>query len=205
MLDLRIFAGNSFFYPIKDNTYLCFKALERHDREKFLDGFKKLSSKSVYHRFFGFMKELTDQQVNDLLNTDKKDHVAWAAMDFVQDDAIGVGVGRFRRSETNPKEAELALTVIDAYQEKGVGTVLLGVMYYLGAILDINIFTGVIMSENAKLIRRFKELGAVMTRVGSEYEMRLPVYKNFDEIPRTRYARVLKPVLQFLKENDFCA
>ncbi len=204
MLDLRIFAGDSFFYPIQDNTYLCFKALERHDRDKLLAGFKKLSSKSVYLRFFGFMKELTEEQVDDLLNTDKQDHVAWAAMDILQDEAIGVGIGRFRRSVTNPREAELALTVIDAYQGKGVGTVLLGVMYYLGAILDIDIFTGIIMADNARLIRRFKELGADLTRKGSEYEMRLPVFRNFDEIPKTRYARTLKPVLQFLKENDFC-
>ncbi len=204
MLDLRIFGGNSFFYPAKDNTYLCFKALEREDRDKFLEGFKKLSKKTVYHRFFGFMKELTTEQLEDLLNTDKKDHVAWSAFDIVGDEAIGIGVGRFRRSLTNKQEAELALTVIDEYQDKGVGTILLAIMYYLGSKLDVNIFTGVILSDNSKLIRRFKELGAQMIRVGTEYEMRLPVYKNFNDIPKTRYSRILKPILQFLKDNDFC-
>jgi RimJ/RimL family protein N-acetyltransferase len=204
MLDLRLFGGNSFFYPAKDNTYLCFKALEREDRDKFIEGFKKLSPKTVYHRFFGFMKELTPRQLEDLLNIDKKDHVAWAAFDIVDDEAIGIGVGRFRRSLDNPQEAELALTVIDEYQFKGVGTILLGIMYYLASHLDINTFTAVILSDNSKLIRRFKELGAQMTRVGTEYEMRLPIYKNFDDIPKSRYTRILKPILQFLKDNDFC-
>lgn len=205
MLDLNIFAGNSFFYPIKDNTYLCFKALEREDREKFVEGFKKLSPKTVYHRFFGFMKELSPHQLEELLDTDKKDHVAWTAFDIVEDDTIGVGVGRFRRSAINPNEAELALTVIDEYQEKGVGSVLLAIMYFLGSKLDIDIFTGIIMSDNARLIKRFKELGAQMTRVGTEYEMRLPVQKDFEKIPKTRYSRVILPILHFLKENDFCA
>jgi GNAT superfamily N-acetyltransferase len=204
MLDLKIFAGSSFFYPISDNTYLCFKALEHSDREKFLDGFKKLSRKSVYHRFFGFMKELSEQQIEDLLNTDKKDHVAWVAFDIVNDDAIGIGVGRFKRSCSNPQEAELALTVIDEYQDKGVGTVLLAIMYYLGMKLNIEVFTGVILSDNSKLIRRFKELGAEMIRKGTEYEMRLPIFKNFGDIPKTKYSRIVKPVLEFLKENDFC-
>jgi RimJ/RimL family protein N-acetyltransferase len=204
MIDLKIFAGSSFFYPIKDSTYLCFKALEHADREKFLDGFKKLSRRTVYHRFFGFMKELTNQQVEDLLNTDKRDHVAWTAFDIADDDVIGIGVGRFRRSTTQPNEAELALTVIDEYQEKGVGTVLLAIMYYLAARLEIDIFTAVILSDNAKLIKRFKELGAKMTRAGSEYEMRLPVLKDFDDLPKTKYSRIIKPVLRFLKENDFC-
>jgi GNAT superfamily N-acetyltransferase len=204
MLDLKLFAGNSFFYPIMDSTYLCFKVLEPSDRDRFLDGFKKLSRRSVYHRFFGFMKELSGQQLEDLLNTDMEDHVAWTAFDIVDDEAIGIGVGRFRRSTTNPDEAELALTVIDEYQDKGVGTVLLGLMYYLGIKLNISTFTGVMLADNSKLIRRFKDLGAEMIRSGSEYEMRLPVFKNIDDIPKSKYSRVLMPVLQFLKENDFC-
>lgn len=205
MIDLRLFAGNSFFYPIKDNTYLCFKTLEKEDREKFLEGFKKLSQKTVYHRFFGFMKELSPQQIEDLLSVDKKDHIAWAAFDFVEDESFGVGVGRFKRSESNPKEAELALTVIDEYQDKGVGTVLLAIMYYLAGKLDIVIFTGIILADNGRLIKRFKELGAEMIRIGHEYEMRLPVFKRIEDIPKSRYARIIIPILQFLEENDFCA
>ena len=205
MLDLQLFGGNSFFYPSKGNEYLCYKVLEKNDRQRLIDGFKKLSAKSVYHRFFGFMKELTEQQLEDLLDTDSKDHVAWAAFDMAGEEAYGVGVGRFKRSASKPSEAELALTVIDEFQNKGVGTNLLGIMYYLGGKVGIDIFTGIIMSDNAKLIKRFKELGAQMTRVGSEYEMRLPVYKNIDELPMTRYAHTLKPILVFLKENNFCA
>ncbi|MCK5469050.1 MAG: hypothetical protein KAI99_11080 [Cyclobacteriaceae bacterium] len=205
MLDLNIFAGNSFFYPLRDNTYLCFKSLEKSDREKFIEGFKKLSKASVYHRFFGFMKELSDKQLEDLLNTDKKDHVAWTALDIKNDDMIGVGVGRFKRSTTNPHEAELALTVIDEYQNKGTGSILLAIMYFLASKLEIDIFTGFILSDNSKLIQRFRELGAIMTRTGNEFEMRLPVFKNFNKIPKSNYSSVIKPILQFLKENNFCA
>jgi len=205
MVDLSVFAGNSFFYPIRDNTYICFKTLGKDDREKFIDGFKRLSKKTVYRRFFGFMKELTDKQVDDFLNTDKKDHIAWAAFDIVADDAIGIGVGRFKRSEFNPKEAEMALTVLDDYQDKGVGSVLLAIMYYLAGKLEIDILTGNILSENAKLIRRFMELGAKMDRIKNEYQMRLPVYTDFNAIPKTNYSGIIKTILQFLKENDFCA
>ncbi len=205
MLDLNLFGGNSFFYPGKGNIYLCFKTLEKGDRQRFIDGFKKLSAKSVYHRFFGFMKELTEEQLEDFLNTDKKDHIAWSAFDIIGEDIIGIGVGRFKRSEIKSNEAELALTVIDEYQDKGTGTILLGIMYYLAMKVDIDVFTGIIMSDNSKLIKRFKELDAQMNRIGSEYEMRLPIYKDFNDIPKTRYSRVLLPILQFLKENDFCA
>jgi len=205
MLDQNLFGGNSFIYPAKGNSYICYKTLDKGDRQEIIDGFKKLSAKSVHHRFFGSMKELTTQQLEELLDTDKRNHVAWAAFDIIGEDANGVGIGRFKRSETEPKEAELALTVIDEYQNKSVGTSLLGIMYFLASKLDIEIFTGIIMSDNGKLIKRFKELGAIMKRVGSEYEMSLPIYKNIDDIPDTRYSRILRPILLFLKENDFCA
>ncbi len=34
MLDQKVFSDNSFFYPIKDSTYLGYKSLEKGDREK---------------------------------------------------------------------------------------------------------------------------------------------------------------------------
>ena len=202
MLDLSVFTADSFFYPIRDNSYLCFKTLGKNDRHKFLDGFKQLSKKSIYHRFFGVMKELTDEQVTDFLNTDKKDHVAWAAFDIVGDETVGVGVGRFRRSKTDPKEAEMALTVIDEYQDKGVGSTLLAIMYFLASKLEIEVLTGIIMSDNFKLIRRFKDLGAKMERTQNEYEMRLPVHQDFTTIPKTKYSKIIQPILQFLRENN---
>jgi acetyltransferase len=205
MVDYNVFKSNSFFYPLKDNTYLCFKTLGKDDREKFIEGFKKLSKKSIYKRFFGFMKELTEKQIGDFLDTDKKDHLAWAALDIKGDDVIGVGVGRFKRSATNPHEAELALTVIDEYQGTGVGTVLLAIMYYLASSLEIEILTGIMLAENSNLIRRFKGLGAEMTRRKNEYSMRLPVHKDFDKIPGSNYTTILKTILHFLKENDFQA
>lgn len=205
MLDFKIFTDNSFFYPVKDNTYLCFKTLGKDDREKFIEGFSKLSQKTIYKRFFGFMKELTNKQIADFLDTDKKDHIAWVAFDFVGDEAIGVGVGRFKRSKTNPKEAEMALTVIDEYQGKGAGAVLLAILYYLASKSGIDTLTGIILPVNAKLIRRFRDLGATIIRVRNEYEMTLPIFKDFDKIPNSRYSSIIKTILHFLKENDFQA
>lgn len=205
MLDLRLFAGNTFFYPTTDNLYLSYKSIGKSDRANLIDGFNRLSPTSVYHRFFGFLSELSENQLDKLLSIDNKTHVAWAAFDIVNEKPLGVGVGRFRRPDIRATEAELALTVVDDYQGKGIGTVLLGIMYSLAIKLQIETFTGIIMSENDKLIRRFYQLGAQFTRNGSEYEMRLPVFQNFNDIPNSAYKHALIPILEFLQENDFCA
>ncbi len=205
MLDLRIFAGNSFFYPIRDSTYACFKALEESDRDLYIAGFKKLSETSIYHRFFGFKKELTPTQIDELMNVDNYNHIAWTAFDIVDDEPMGIGLGRFKRSKTITTEAELGLTVIDEYQGKGVGSILLAIMYYLGGSVGIETFTGVILVNNVRLIRRFYDLGAQFKRINNEYEMRLPIYRDFSKLPKTDCAAVLMPVLKFLEENRFCA
>ena len=203
--DSDLFGGNSFFYPTKNSTYICYKTLEKGDRSKLIEGFKRLSAKSVYHRFFGIMKELSEKQLDGFLSMDNKDHIAWAAFDIIDEENIGVGVGRFKRSKLQPKEAEIALTVIDDYQNQGVGTTLLAILYFLAPKLGIEVFTGIIMADNARLISRFNELGAKMTRSGSEYEMRLPIKSSTDGLPNTKYANALKPTLVFLEENNFCA
>ena len=204
MLDLRIFAGNSFFYPIRGNAYICFKSLEQRDREKYIEGFNRLSGKSRYNRFFGFKKELTPSQIDELLNVDNHSHIAWTAFDIVGDEPFGVGVGRFKRSTSRPAEAELGLTVIDDYQGRGVGTILLAVMYYIAGLVEVETFTGIILADNVKVVRWFKELGASVNLIKNEYEMRMPVYRDFDLLPKNHQAHSMRQVLDFLKENDFC-
>ena len=203
--DSTLFGGNSFFYPSKNDTYICYKTLVKEDRQKLIEGFNRLSAKSVYHRFFGIMKELSKKQLDGFLSMDNIDHIAWAAFDIIDEENVGVGVGRFKRSKRYPKEAEIALTVIDDYQNLGVGTTLLAILYFLAPKFGIEVFTGIIMADNAKLIHRFKALGAEMKRSGSEYNMRLPVVKSIHHLPNTKYAQTIKHALEFLRVNNFCA
>ena len=191
----------SFYYPLRDGQVVWFKPLERSDREKVIEGFHRLSEQSVYNRFFGYLKELSDEQLDKLLDTNSYDHVAWGAFDFKGDEPFGIGVGRFWRSAERPNEAELALTVIDEYQGKGVGTVLLCILFCIAGKIGIDTFTGIILAENRNLVRRFSDLGAKLTLKGSEYVMRLPVYLSPDELPDTLYANILKNVSKIIKER----
>ncbi len=193
----------SFYYPMKDGTVVYFKPLEKSDREKVIDGFKKLSAQTIYKRFFGYLKELSDDQLDKLLDTNSRDHIAWGAFDFKGDEPFGIGVGRFWRSAEHPNEAELALTVIDDYQGKGVGTVLLCTLYCLASMMDIDMFTGNILSDNMDVIRRFSELGAELKLRDSEYLMRLPVHKNPEQLPDTKYANLMKTVSKLIKEKKW--
>ena len=66
--------------------------------------------------------ELSESQLRYLTEVDHDDHEALIAFDAATGD--GVGVARFVRLEDDPTSAEAAITVIDEWQGRGLGTAL---------------------------------------------------------------------------------
>ncbi len=188
----------------KDGTLFQFKPLEPSDKEYIREGFKKLSEKTVYTRFFSFMKELPEEQLIELTHADQKQHVNWGCFIESKRKRTGIGIGRYCICDQDKDRAEMAITVIDDFQNKGVGTILLAILYYMALCAGLSYLTGYILVENWKFAVRFLKLGATITRSGSEYEIELPVYKDFNEFPENHYSRLFIQILKELKKQDFC-
>ncbi len=204
MIDAGTFNSKILTFPSQDNERLYFKSFHAYERNELQSGFQKLSQRSVYHRFMGYIKELSNEQLDALTNLDNINRVAWVSYSVKKGVPYGIGIGRFSRSASTPNEAEIALTVIDEFQNKGVGTILFSILYYLGGQMGISTFTGIILASNLPLILRFQDMGAMMCRYTNEYEMRLPVHTDFSKIPDSRYSKIVIPILKELKMN-FCA
>ena len=93
------------------------------DRQLLLRGFERLSPESRYRRFLAAMPELSEEMVRYLTEIDHHDHEAIAALDARTGE--GIGVARYVRDPQRRDAAEVAVTVIDDWQGKGVGTLLL--------------------------------------------------------------------------------
>ena len=91
-----------------------------------LAGFERLGAESRYQRFLAPMAELSEDGITYLTDIDHHDHEALAAIDAETGD--GVGVARFIRRADRPDTAEAAVTVIDEWQGRGVGTALLDLL-----------------------------------------------------------------------------
>ena len=203
-LSSALLTGKAFLYPARDHHLFYFKILTKEDREEIQRGFTKLSKSSVYNRFFSYLKELSEDQLERFTNIDQINQVAWVVMDAQQKDRPGVGVGRYVRSEEDPREAEFALTVIDDYQNKGIGTILLAIIYYIASNSDIAFFTGTALVNNLSLVLRLKALGATITRNKNEYSIKLPVYRDVVQLPDTRYASIVREMICYLKGHHLC-
>lgn len=194
-------SDNSFVYPGVKGKLFVYKAIEPADKEKIRTGFSQLSSKSVYSRFFTYLKELPEEQLDLLANADQNRHVVWAVFDPDRGREFGIGLGRYIRNQDESDRAEMAITVIDAYQNMGIGTVLLAILYHMARHSGIAHLTGVALGVNMPLLMRFQAMGADIQRHRHEYWIDLPVYQQSSGMPPTQYARLIGGILDHLEAH----
>nr|WP_240808051.1 GNAT family N-acetyltransferase [Polyangium spumosum] len=99
-----------------------------------------------------------------LTEVDGSDHVAIIAtadsLDLKEEE--GVGVARFLRLPEEPDVAEAAVTVIDAYQGKGLGRILLDVISRAARERGIRVFRSTVLVSNAPMRRLLDEAGGIV-------------------------------------------
>jgi GNAT superfamily N-acetyltransferase len=113
---------------LRDGSRVRVRQGHSSDKELLLRGFERLSPESRYRRFLAPMPELTEEIVRYLTEIDHRDHGAMIALDEAGD---GIGVTRYVRDPHRPEVAEVAevaVTVIDDWQGRGLGTLLLEVI-----------------------------------------------------------------------------
>lgn len=135
---------------LRDGTRVILRPLRPDDADQLRAGFARLSPASRYSRFFTPKAELSDAELTALTLLDGLDHFALGAV-RVDDDGReieGLGVARFIRTAEDPAVAEAAVTVIDAAQGRGLGTLLLGRLAAAARERGILYFRGDILAGN---------------------------------------------------------
>src|SRR6516165_4668921 len=82
------------------------------------DGFARLSSRSRQMRFLTRKGELTPAELGYFTDVDHRDHEALGALNHA--DGRGVGIARYVRDAEDPQAAEIAVTIVDDWQGRGL-------------------------------------------------------------------------------------
>src|SRR5688500_7802015 len=106
---------------LEDGTRILFRRIRPDDKARLQTGMKYLSPESRFRRFFHHVDHLSDAQLRYLTEVDFKDHFAWLAVLPDLPGEPGVGVGRWIRTKDDPAVAEGAVTVVDQFQNRGLG------------------------------------------------------------------------------------
>ncbi len=143
---------------------------------RFTAGYAQLSEQSRRMRFFGQVSSLSSRQLEFLTQPDGRNHIAYAALDRSQPAEPGIGVVRAIRLDADSKIAEMALTILDAYQHRGAGLLLHAAVHVHAASVGIEQLLYDVSVENSRFIDHLLALGAV--KVSHEQDavrLRLPV------------------------------
>ena len=153
---------------LKDGTKIEIRPISPDDREALAAGLEHLSVESRYRRFFAPVSKLSERQLDYLTQVDHHDHEALVAVEASSGD--GIGVARFVR--VDDETAEPAIVVVDDWQRRGVGSVLLESLAQRAREEGISRFVAPVLAENEGAIAAFERLGdATFTPMGHEVEL----------------------------------
>jgi RimJ/RimL family protein N-acetyltransferase len=148
-----------------DGTPVRFRPIRPWDKARLLDAFDRLSPTSRYRRFLAPVHVLSEAQLRRFTEPDFVDHVAWVAELPNQPGRPLAGVGRWIRSGTDPRLAEVALTVIDAYQGLGLGTMLFRLLADSAARRGVRTFEAWVLADNQPMRALLRAFGPVSLRL----------------------------------------
>jgi RimJ/RimL family protein N-acetyltransferase len=192
----------SYESTLRDGTRVLIRPVVPEDKPYFSTGFRHLSPRSRYLRFLRPVRELTGRDLKFFTEIDHVNHVAWGALARLPDGDRGIGVARYVRRPEDPQTAEGAVTIIDEYQHRGVGSRLIGALYWSALMSGITSFEGYVLAENERMKRLIRILGGELTAEGhGVMRARVSVVRDYESLPDTKVAAILKDVIRSLSEG----
>jgi acetyltransferase len=145
---------------LQDGTQVTIRPIRPEDAPKLQEAFKRLSTQSVYYRFLQVFAQLTDQQARDFANLDYYHRMALVAETMEAGESTLIGVARYvMLSGEEPGLAESAVVVIDEYQKRGLGSLLLRRLVRYARSHDVQAFLATVHVSNAQIMRFIKRSG----------------------------------------------
>jgi RimJ/RimL family protein N-acetyltransferase len=159
---------------LRDGSVVLIRQVRRTDAPLLAGGFARLSPRSRRMRFLGAKTTLSAADLRYFTEVDHHDHEAIGALSAA--DGRGVGIARYIRDADDPQAAELAVTIVDDWQGRGLGTELLSCLSDRARQAGIHRLTALVAAENVAMAGLARKLGACLAGRGPgtvEYEIAL--------------------------------
>jgi RimJ/RimL family protein N-acetyltransferase len=149
---------------LRDGSRVLIRQLRGTDAPLLADGFARLSDRSRRMRFLANKPSLSQAELHYLTNVDHHDHEALGAASL--DDGRGVGVIRYIRDSEDPQAAEIAITIVDEWQGRGLGTELLALLTHRARRTGVWRFTATVAADNDAMLALLHRAGASLAHRG---------------------------------------
>jgi nucleotide-binding universal stress UspA family protein/GNAT superfamily N-acetyltransferase len=140
-----------------DGARVTLRPIAPEDEPLVAASFERLSEESRYRRFFTTKHELSAAELAYLVDVDHKDHEAIIAIDPSSGEALGVA--RYVRLKDDAEVAEVAVTVADDWQRRGLGRALLDRLAYCARREGVRRFSALVQGDNPRALRLLTDVG----------------------------------------------
>jgi len=157
---------------LRDGSAVLIRQVRGTDAPLLADGFTRLGAASRQMRFLGVKKNLSAAELRYFTDVDHHDHEALGALDRAG--GHGVGIARYIRDADDPQAAEIAITIVDDWQGRGLGTQLLAQLSDRARQEGIRRFTALADAGNVAVAALLRNAGARLVGRGQgtvEYEI----------------------------------
>jgi RimJ/RimL family protein N-acetyltransferase len=151
--------GNIISGTLKNKTPFIIREIQPDDKEKIQCALKTLSRNSRFFRFHSPITRLSKHQLQYLTEIDYHDHYALCAAIIENGEEEGIGIARYIKLIKSADSAEFAIIVVDRYQYKGVGRMLLEALMEKARENRIVKFIGYVHETNERMFRLLKKYG----------------------------------------------
>jgi RimJ/RimL family protein N-acetyltransferase len=139
---------------LADGTSVALRPIRPDDAAALAAFNERLSSESRYLRYFSFRRGIGERELERFTHPDGRLHAGVVA--FVDGELVGHAC--FDRKEGQPS-AEVAFEVADAFQGRGLGTLLLEALVRHARGEGVTTFTARVLPHNRKSLQVFRDLG----------------------------------------------
>ena len=136
---------------LRDGARLCLRPIRPEDQDRLIAFYDRLSQHTAYQRFFTVMKRLPPDWARLLANVDYARRLALLAEHGPADAPELVGVARYEPTD-RADTAEIAFVIQDAWQNRGLGTLMLDALLAAAEARGIGRFRAYVLATNARMI-----------------------------------------------------
>jgi acetyltransferase len=182
---------------LRDGTPVIVRPLIAEDRPMVAEAYRRLSPEARYQRFWTPTGELIGEAMLDrLIDQNPARHVTWVVLDPSRE-FPGVGGASWWRNAADPLEAEISAMVLDADQRRGIGTLLLALMWLTAYRAGVERLVAYTLLDNRRAADWMRDCGGTGEWDGYKLVFRWNL-KDLDGLPETPAAADLASWLAVL-------
>jgi acetyltransferase len=156
---------------LADGTRVRLRPIRPEDAPRLVAAYERLSAHSAYQRFFSVRRRLPPDWARFLATVDYRQRLALIAERTVNGEPELLGVARYEPSGDDAPE--VALVILDAWQNRGLGTALFLALLEAAMARGLRRFRAWVLADNQRMLDLIRRHGHVEQnrRDGPVYEL----------------------------------